>query len=44
MDDCENCIYFLLESVLCTTDRGDQILYEPSCKLDKCVKEENKNE
>lgn len=35
---CENCSYSSWERIICSTDREDQILYEPHCKLKNCIK------
>lgn len=38
-DYCKDCIHFALQKVICQTDRGEQILYEPSCMAIRCKRE-----
>ena len=38
--ECENCKYCRWIENKCSTDREDQVWWEPECKLNKCVKED----
>ena len=36
---CKDCIHNVLQKVICETDRGEQILWEPACIADRCKRE-----
>ncbi|HCL4466725.1 TPA: hypothetical protein N2D60_003511 [Clostridium botulinum] len=42
-DYCEGCIHYVLQAVACSTDRGEQLLWEPTCIADKCKSEVKEN-
>lgn len=36
---CKDCIHNVLQKVICETDRGEQILWEPACIAERCKRE-----
>ncbi|MHB9946935.1 hypothetical protein CF095_16365 [Clostridium botulinum] len=38
-DYCEGCIHYVLQLVVCATDKGGQISYESTCIAEKCIRE-----
>lgn len=36
--DCKSCIHNVLQAVICNTDRGEQLSWEPTCSAIKCIK------
>jgi len=38
-DYCKDCIHNVLQKVICQTDRGEQVLWEPACMAERCKRE-----
>jgi hypothetical protein len=35
---CKGCIHFVLQKVIYQTDKGEQVLYEPACMAERCIR------